>query len=207
MSIQEAYDNWAATYDSDRNLTRDLDGVVTRSSLAGFRCRTILEIGCGTGKNTEFLAKIGEMVHAVDFSRAMLDIARAKLPCDHVQFSVADVTRRWPCYDQVFDLAVCDLVLEHIEDLSFVFSEAFRCLVAGGHFFICELHPFRQYQGTKAVFSRQPERIEIPAYVHHISDFLGTAGKSGFVLEELKEWWHEEDRDKPPRLLSLMFQK
>ena len=62
VSIKTAYNNWAATYDLDRNLTRDLDRMVTRKILAHRRCRSILEIGCGTGKNTILLAEIGERV-------------------------------------------------------------------------------------------------------------------------------------------------
>ena len=152
MSIRDAYNTWAATYDTDRNLTRDLDQRVTRQTLSGLRCASILEIGCGTGKNTPFLAQIGEHVHCLDFSEAMLARAQAKSPPANVTFTVADLTRSWPCADQSADLVVCNLVLEHIADLPFIFGEASRCLVEQGHFFVCELHPFKQYEGSKAKF-------------------------------------------------------
>jgi malonyl-CoA O-methyltransferase len=99
------------------------------------------------------------------------------------------------------------LVLEHIADLSFIFAEAFRCLQARGHFFVCELHPFRQYLGTKATFQRDQDQIEIPAFVHHISAFVDAAAQAGFTLFTLKEWWHEEDQHAPPRLVSFLFAK
>jgi len=102
---------------------------------------------------------------------------------------------------------VCNLVLEHIGDLSFIFSEAFRALVAGGDFFICELHPFRQYQGIKANFKRDQGTIEIPAFVHHISEFIRAAHSSGLTIESFNEWWHEDDQDKLPRLVSFLFKK
>jgi len=70
VSIKTAYNNWAATYDLDRNLTRDLDRVVTRKILAHRRCRSILEIGCGTEKNTILLAEIGERVLALGWCRS-----------------------------------------------------------------------------------------------------------------------------------------
>lgn len=50
------------------------------------------------------------------------------------------------------NLVICNLVLEHIENLSFIFSEASRVLIPDGHFFVCELHSFRQHQGTQANF-------------------------------------------------------
>ena len=70
-----------------------------------------------------------------------------------------------------------------------------------------ELHPFRQYQGTQANFQTAHRTIEIQAFVHHISDFLDAAESSGFRLKEFKEWWHETDQNKPPRLVSFIFEK
>ena len=207
MSIQAAYDDWAVTYDLDRNLTRDLDQVVTRKTLAHRRCQSILEIGCGTAKNTALLADIGEKVLALDFSQGMINRAKEKLPLDHVTFAVADLTCSWPCDDQSVDLVVCNLVLEHIGDLSFIFAEAFRALMAGGHFFICELHPFRQYQGIKANFKRDQATIEIPAFVHHVSEFIRAAQSNKLTIESFNEWWHEDDHDKLPRLVSFLFKK
>src|SRR6266542_1985935 len=127
MGVREAYNQWAPTYDSDRNLTRDLDELVTRSILADMQCASILELGCGTGKNTAFLAQLGAHVHALDFSDAMLAQAQAKLPHAHVTFTITDLMGPWPCADQSADLIVCNLVLEHIADLHFIFAEAFRC--------------------------------------------------------------------------------
>ena len=65
MRVQEAYDRWSSTYDTGENLTRDLDQVVTRAILGGSQYRSILEIGCGTGKNTGLLAQIGERVFSL----------------------------------------------------------------------------------------------------------------------------------------------
>jgi ubiquinone/menaquinone biosynthesis C-methylase UbiE len=207
MNIQDAYTDWAATYDLDRNLTRDLDEIVTRETLANVRCNSILEIGCGTGKNTALLAQIGQHVSALDFSAGMIDKARAKLSLDHVTFEVANITQPWPCEDQSIDLVVCNLVLEHIPDFSFIFSEASRVLVKTGRFFVSELHPFRQYQGTQANFQRNQETTQIPAFVHHISDFIAAAAGNNLALASVKEWWHEEDQNKPPRLVSFVFKK
>jgi ubiquinone/menaquinone biosynthesis C-methylase UbiE len=205
--IQTAYTEWAATYDTDRNLTRDLDQIVTRTVLAGRQYRSILELGCGTGKNTELLVTIGEQVHAVDFSEGMLAQARAKGFGPGVVFSQADITQRWPCADQTADLIACSLVLEHIADLHWVFPEAARTLRPSGNLFVCELHPFKQYLGSKAAFEHKQERVELAAFVHHISDFLDAAAGAGLMLTSLNEWWHPEDHDTPPRLVSFMFSK
>ncbi|GAA6624093.1 hypothetical protein NUACC26_099180 [Scytonema sp. NUACC26] len=207
MSVRAAYDDWSDTYDTDENLTRDLDRAIAKETSLGLSCRSVVEIGCGTGKNTLLLSQIAEKVHAIDFSASMLEKAREKVNSANVTFSLGDITKPWGCENESADLITCNLVLEHITNLSFIFSEAARVLVKGGYFFISELHPFRQYRGTKANFQRNQEIIEIPAFVHHISDYISTAKDYGFILEDFKEWWHEQDRDKPPRIASFLFKK
>lgn len=209
MSIREAYTSWAETYDADPNRTRDLDAKVTREWLGGRRFKTILEIGCGTGKNTEFLATIADRVTAIDFSPGMLSQAKAKAEergfSGNVEFATVDVTHDWPFEAGQFDLVVCNLVLEHVADLGFVFAEAGRCLQSGGEFFLCELHPFRQYEGTVANFSRGGETTEVSASVHHVSEFLQSAEASGFALKRFDERWHADDAGRPPRLATFLF--
>jgi 2-polyprenyl-3-methyl-5-hydroxy-6-metoxy-1,4-benzoquinol methylase len=207
MSIQAAYMEWSATYDTDRNLTRDLDQSVTREILRDLHFRSILELGCGTGKNTGWLATIGEQVIALDLTPEMIEQAQAKHRSDQIHFVIANIAEPWPCKDRTADLVVCNLVLEHIQDLQFIFAQTAQKLIENGEFFLCELHPFRQYQGTVANFQRGDRTIEIKAFTHHLSEYLSVARQSGFELKALNEWWHEQDEGKPPRLLSLLFRK
>jgi SAM-dependent methyltransferase len=207
MDIKDSYDEWSDTYDDDRNLTRDLDKEVTRKSLVHLRCTSILELGCGTGKNTAFLATLGNMVHAVDFSERMIARAKESVKSTNVSFSIADITRPWPAAKSSIGLIGCNLVLEHVENLPFVFREAFRVLVKRGRFFVSELHPYRQYQGKKARFETDQKKNEIQAFVHNISDFTNAARDHGLKMESMNEWWHEEDREQLPRLISFMFVK
>ncbi|MCL4529152.1 MAG: class I SAM-dependent methyltransferase [Chloroflexi bacterium] len=207
MSIQDAYNHWSASYDTDENLTRDLDQKVTHDALADQHFHSILELGCGTGKNTALLAQIGTKVHALDFSPRMIEKAKEKVEAENVRFSIADLTRRWPCDDAAYDLISCNLVLEHIEDLSHIFSEAARTLIPKGKFFINELHPFRQYMGGKASFERGEETVEVDAFIHDISDFLSAAAANRLNLIKLNEFWHKTDESKPPRIVSFVFEK
>jgi malonyl-CoA O-methyltransferase len=207
MGIQNAYNEWSGSYDTDENLTRDLDQEVTRNQLSNLHFDSILEIGCGTGKNTVFLAQIGQNVRAVDFSQGMIERARQKVQAENVRFSMMDITQPWEFADRSFDLIVCNLVLEHIENLSPIFREAARSLRPMGRFFVNELHPFRQYDGKKARFYRNAETIEVDAFVHHVSDFFRSAKDNGLTLLNLDEHWHEADQNKLPRLLSLVFER
>ena len=207
MNIQNAYNNWSDIYDSNENLTRDLDAKILRDAFAGQHFDSILETGCGTGKNTEFLVQIADRAHALDFSEGMVEKAKEKIGATNVRFEMADLTKRWPCEDSAYDLISCNLVLEHIADLSHIFAEAARTLRPGGLFFINELHPFKQYGGTKARYEQAGQTVEVEAFVHHISEFLNVAKSSGLKLVSLNEHWHAQDDGKPPRLISLLFEK
>ncbi len=207
MQIQYAYDSWSSTYDQDRNLTRDLDQITTRNAFANHRFKNTLELGCGTGKNTLLLAGISDAVHALDFSEGMIEQARQKLNANNVEFTQADLTRPWPSKNESHDLIVCNLVLEHIEDLSHIFGEAFRSLRKGGCFYVSELHPFRQYQGGRARYEQDGQVMEVAAFVHHVSEFLQAAAANNLCFESFDEYWHSEDQGKPPRLAVFMFKK
>jgi ubiquinone/menaquinone biosynthesis C-methylase UbiE len=206
MDIQNAYHLWSASYDTDRNLTRDLDQQVTANAFANWRFDSLLELGCGTGKNTPFYASIADTVYALDFTDGMIAKAKAKVQRENVKFAVADLARTWPVTDQSMSLAVFNLVLEHIADLTFVFNEARRVLAPHGTLFLSELHPFRQYGGAQATFQSDKDQIDIPAYVHHVSDFLNAAESAELGLVRLNEWWHDEDRGGLPRLLTVQFE-
>jgi len=207
MDIQNAYNEWSDTYDTDQNLTRDLDQNVTHSLLGELHVDSILEIGCGTGKNTVFLAQLGETVHAVDFSQGMIEKAKGKVRAGNVHFSMMDIIKKWDFDGNSFDLIVSNLVLEHIQDLVFVFSEAARTLRPNGQFFVNELHPFRQYDGKKARYYRNEEKIEVDAFIHNLSDFWNAATSNGLALVKLREYWHEADLNQLPRILSLTFER
>jgi demethylmenaquinone methyltransferase/2-methoxy-6-polyprenyl-1,4-benzoquinol methylase len=56
-----------------------------------FRGRTVLEVACGTGYWTQFIAREAKHVHACDINESVLDIAREKpIAQGHATFTRAD---------------------------------------------------------------------------------------------------------------------
>ncbi|GAA4018604.1 hypothetical protein GCM10022408_35510 [Hymenobacter fastidiosus] len=207
MNIQQAYNAWAASYDTVINKTRDLEARAIRDVVPAGAFPTVIELGCGTGKNTTWLAEKAGHLTAVDFSAEMLHQAQQKRLPPHVHFRQADITQPWTFADRPADLITCSLILEHISDLDFVFSQARQALQVGGRFYLGELHPFRQYQGSKARFVTPEGVFELPCYVHHLSDYLESARQQGLHCVSLREWFDEDDRTALPHIMSLLLER
>lgn len=207
MNVQEAYDQWSEQYDINQNKTRDLEAISLRQTLSGLRCKRILEIGCGTGKNTAWLHTIADELLAVDLSDKMLAVAKSKIASGRVQFQQADITQNWDFATGTFDLITFSLVLEHISDLQAVLHKAYRVLEPGGKVYIGELHPFKQYNGTKARFDTVQGTQVVTCFNHHISDFTSGARAAGFEIELINEYFDDNDRQGIPRILILVLRK
>ena len=208
--VAQAYDRWSRRYDDDHNATRDLDARVVRQSPLHVAGTRILELGCGTGKNSEWLAAQASSLVALDFSPGMLDVARRRVRSERVRFVEHDITRPWPVEPSSIDLVVGNLVLEHVRDLGPIFAEAVRVLRTGGELFLCELHPYRQLRGGQAHFedAETNETVPVTAYRHSVSEYVNGGIAAGFRLRELGE--HVEESAAAgvaPRLLSVLFER
>ena len=207
MSIENAYNIWADQYDTNVNRTRDLDKKCTIETLNNLVFKNVLELGCGTGKNTEWLLNKAERIIGLDFSQEMLNKAEEKISDKRVTFKKADLTKDWKIENNFADLITSSLTLEHIKNLDHIFSQANQKLNKNGLFFISELHPFKQYSGSKAQYETENGTKELEVYVHHISEYIDDAKNNGFQLIELKEWFDENSKNGIPRLMSFVFKK
>jgi len=132
------------------------------------------------------------------------------VPAPHVTFREHDIRLPWPAPDGEADLAVGNLVLEHVAELRPVLAEAARVLRPGGVLWLCELHPVRQLRGAAARFATAAGEARVEAYLHLTEDYVGAALAAGFSLAGLAE---PRDPQPPPegpplpRLLQMTFVK
>ena len=199
------YDAWAYQYDSNINPTRDLDKAITKKSLSNLNFSNVLELGCGSGKNTEWLITRANKLVGLDFSASMLDLARNKIPSKKVTFINADLNEKWPVNNNSFDLITINLTLEHIEILDHIFNSMFMKLTKGGKCFVCELHPKKQLAGSKARFEENGAEIILDVFQHSELDYVQSAEKAGLNLLT-KKYWYDNENDLP-RLISFLFEK
>jgi ubiquinone/menaquinone biosynthesis C-methylase UbiE len=207
MSIKEAYNDWAQQYDANENTTRDLEAKALRELLSPFSFHCCLELGCGTGKNTAWLVPKCGSITAVDFSKEMLAKAKGKIELKTVEFVEADLNGEWTFAACEYDLITFSLVLEHIQNLHVIFEKAVSKMKCGGYMYIGELHPFKQYLGSKARFETAEGLKIVNCYTHHLSEFLLHSMQCGLTLINISEYFDEERTQDLPRVLAMLFQK
>lgn len=207
MDVKKAYNHWSEHYDNQDNKTRDMDLRMTRAHFELRHLGKVLELGCGTGKNTSWLSKQADELWAVDFSSDMLAFAKTKASAEHVKFVEMNLLDNWDLPFGYFDLVMVNLVLEHIQDLNMFFSKTYDVLVEGGTLYVSELHPFKQYLGSKAGLDTEEGRMEPDVYLHNLSDYFTAASNNALILDQLTEGFDDGSTQKVPRLLCMEFYK
>lgn len=100
--------------------------------------RRTLDLGCGEGRLSRDLKRLGHDVVAVDRSPTMV---RAALEADsEMGVHLADAASL-PFADRAFDLVVAFMSLQDIEDFAGAIHESARVLDDGGRFCIAVVHP------------------------------------------------------------------
>ena len=132
-----------------------------RRTLAGTRCRVVVDLGCGVGRLTDLLAEGGARVVALDASAELLAAARRLGLPPRASPLRADL-RSLPLRDACADLVATSNVLIHMvedRDLRAAAREVARVLRPGGRALLLE----------------------------HLSPVGGTARREGIVFRSLED--------------------
>lgn len=188
-SVRTGYDRWAEVYDHDLNPLIGLEEPHVHAALGDVRGRSVLDLGCGTGRHALWLATAGADVTAVDFSEGMLAEAHRKPGADTVRFLAHDLHEPLPFADATFDRVVSGLVLEHLRDLSAFFREMRRVVKPSGVAVVSAMHPAMMLRGSQARFTdpASGEVVAVGSEPHTLGAFVMAAVRSGFRLDDVVE--------------------
>jgi 2-polyprenyl-3-methyl-5-hydroxy-6-metoxy-1,4-benzoquinol methylase len=193
-SVRDGYNRWAAVYDHDGNPLQALEGPIVRAALGDVRGQAVLDLGCGTGRHSLWMADAGATVTAIDFSEGMLAEARRKPGADSVRWLAHDLHQSLPFADATFDQVVSGLVLEHLRELGGIFAEARRVLKPGGRAVVSGMHPGMFLRGAQARFTDpvSGEVVQPGSVPHSVGAFVTAAVQAGFRLDAVAEFAPDE---------------
>jgi malonyl-CoA O-methyltransferase len=185
---RRAFERAAATYDSADALHREVGRrLVEHLDPIRIDPARVLDLGCGTGSQLGALARRfpRSQVVGIDFSRAMLERARARAPWWRravwggvPRFACAELARL-PLANASADLAFSNLALQWC-DAPGVFAEAARILVKDGLLLFSTLGPdtLRELRAAFGI-AAFPGLVDM----HDLGDALVAAGFGQPVME------------------------
>jgi SAM-dependent methyltransferase len=132
----QSFDSLAVLFDRFRVLQARLYGASALSRVAecvrAGRVRRAIDLGCGTGQLTRFLADHVPEVIGVDLAEPMIEYARRQRHHPHVTYFVRDLCEVTPDRDGHFDFVVSYHTLHHVPDLESALRGIRALLAPGG---------------------------------------------------------------------------
>jgi len=115
----------------------------------------VLEVGCGMGRFTFKLLKLGFPVVGLDMSRSMLERLKDYLePGESFEPVCADVDHIGKEYPEKYRQIIGFFILHHVPDLETTFRSVFRSLRPGGKIAFLEPNPWNPLYYLRFLFWR-----------------------------------------------------
>ena len=161
--------------------------------------KRVFDAGCGSGVYSEWLIEHGAEIVAVDASPKMVELAKQRLGSE-ADVRQADLGKPLTFLkDSSFDIVLCPLVLDYVEDWNATFAEFYRVLRPGGHFVFSITHPLFDYIYFKSSNYFETElvgaewrgfesvRVYMPSFRRSLGATLSPLVETGFCLERILE--------------------
>jgi SAM-dependent methyltransferase len=170
----------------------------TLSLLPPVAGRRVLDAGCGPGVYAGYLIEHGAEVVGIDASPKMIRLARKRLG-KSAKLHLADLEKPLDFLgSDTFDIILCSLVLDYLEDWNGLFREFNRVLKGFGTLVFSTGHPFMDYRShTETSYYEtvlvEDEwtgfgiRVTVPYYRRSLSSILTPLIDAGFMIEVVLE--------------------
>ena len=187
-----AYDLWSEVYDTDGNFLQALDTIEMRTLLDQTLSQIttsppwkIVDLGCGTGRNTSHLLEVeNAIIIGLDASPKMLKVAKSKLfgrtnapsrPCEgstNVTLYLYDMLAdpQPPACALNADAVISTLVLEHVP-LDVFFEALHQILKPGGIALVTNMHSeMGKISQAGFVDPSTGQKVRPRSYAHRLED-------------------------------------
>jgi SAM-dependent methyltransferase len=167
--------------------------------------RRTLDLGCGEGRLSRDLKRLGHAVVGVDLSPGMVAAAREADP--EIDVRLADAAEL-PFADGSFDCVVAFMSLQDVDPFERAIEEAARVLEPGGRFCLAIVHPLNsagRFDGDRAdspfvvtgsylepsyyadAFARDGLELEVVSAHRPLQAYTEALAGAGLLIERLRE--------------------
>jgi SAM-dependent methyltransferase len=187
---------WSQTTD-DGPFNGGLERPALRDLVPPLAGRVVLDAGCGSGAQCEWLLESGAAVVGLDVSPGM--IAEARRRCgDRGRFLVGDLAAPLPLQPESLDGVTCSLALHYVRDWSVPLASFAAALRPGGWVVLSLDHPFAPplpgqhggYFATELVtdtWSKAGVEVTQQFWRRPLASTLDAFADAGFVVERVRE--------------------
>jgi ubiquinone/menaquinone biosynthesis C-methylase UbiE len=188
VGAREGYDRWAPTYDRIPNPLLAREERYLLPLLTDLSNRSVLDLGCGTGRwLAQLMVRGARRAVGIDRSAAMLRIARQKAAIR--QRLVESSCENLPFESATFDLAICSFALGHIDDLEAMARHLARVTRANADVFISDLHPEAYARGWRVGFRDGATAVQIEMRSRSVAEIVQTFRTNGFECRASDALW------------------
>ena len=182
--VNDPYRRYASKYDA---FAEPFISVIRQIGIKSFPVKAgmkVLDVGCGTGTNLVLYHRAGCLVHGIDLSPSMLEVARDRLG-KHADLRVGDASEM-PYRDNSFDLVTSMLTLHEMPYMirPQVMKEMIRVMSREGRILLTDYHPgpirFPKGWMLKAIILFL-ERVAGGEHFKNYRDFLKKKGLPGLI--------------------------
>jgi malonyl-CoA O-methyltransferase len=178
LDPQAAYALWAPTYPPHaHNALMAVEQRIVLSLLPELAGRTVLDIGCGSGRYLRELRDRGGNAIGLDLSAPMLTKARQMT----TRVARADLCTL-PIDAMSVDVIVCALALGDVPNLAAPLAEMARVLRPGGCLVYSVVHPVGATAGWSRTFEAGGRQIAIEGYWHSVDDHRQACAAAGLSI-------------------------
>jgi malonyl-CoA O-methyltransferase len=193
LAPAQAYALWAASYPAHAHnpVMHAEERAMLELMPASLHGQAVVDAGCGSGRYILHALRRGAAcITGVDLSPEMLERADVELSAERngipVELLQGSVTAL-PVADAWADLAVCGLVVGHVEDLHASLAELHRVTRPGGRLLCSDVHPIGHALGWVRDFKAGDERYAVQHTQHLYSHWHTACAVLGWQIERVLE--------------------
>lgn len=179
-----------------REQARYASNAIVASELLQMNGKRALDVGCGDGKFTRFLARSGAKTTGIDVVTAPLERARAKAAEEELDIAFIEARAEdMPFADGSFDIVVFSNSLHHVDPalMGKALAEAARVLMPGGELYVMEPVAEGPYFEATRLISDEREVRNLARAALTASAEQGFAPVREVIYQALSSWTNFEE--------------